>query len=291
MPDGNTLIAPEKPVSDTAGAGAIDTVATAAKAIGDGNWAEGLVNSFSAASAVSKLIDAGDPLAGLAAAGFGWLIEHVSFLKEPLDKMVGDQQAIDAMSATWGNVAKEVSGAADDITKAVQTDTAPWEGVAIDAYKVFAAGQVAIVNSVSTGCQAVSIAVSMAGGALNAVRKVVRELISQAVGDLVAAAIEWAAAEVISVGLATPGMVADIVRRAVKWAKKIAEWTSKLIRVVKKICDLVKRLELAIDRLKGPLDKAIDAKGMSKPLADITKGIYTNTRKVVAKNIDKTYNQ
>ena len=47
-----------------------------------------------------------NPLGTLVGAGIGWLIEHVSVLKEPLDDLAGDPGAINVVAAAWGEVAK-----------------------------------------------------------------------------------------------------------------------------------------------------------------------------------------
>lgn len=228
MAEDKPLIAGEKPPTPEASAGAVGSLVTVGNDISTGDWAEGFVNSAGAASALGTALL--DPLAALGAAGAGWAMEHFHFLREPLNAVAGDQQAIEAMSATWANIGQEVQSAADDLNNTVKRDTASWSGEAADAYRASAHDKASTFAGVAAACTAAGTAVQMCGTLLNVVRGIIRDLISQAVGELVAAIIEWAAAQCVSIGLASPAMIADLTRRAVKWAKKIAEWTQKIVR-------------------------------------------------------------
>lgn len=253
MAEDKPLIAGETPATGTLGGGVVDSVVTVGQDMVDGDWAEGLVNGVAAASSLGTAL--ADPLAALGAAGAGWAIEHFSFLKEPLDALAGDQQAIEAMSTTWANVGQEVQGAADDLRTAVQRDTDSWSGEASDSYRSFAEDKVSTYAGLAGACTAVGTAVKLCGTVLSVVRDIVRDLISQAVGELVAAIVEWAAAECVSVGLATPGMVADLTRRALKWADKISEWTKRFTEAVKNLYTKLGKFGELLKKLKDFLEK------------------------------------
>lgn len=51
-----------------------------------------------------------DPLRPLAEAGFGWLVEHVDFLREPLDWLAGCGDRFDDAVATWNQTATTLDG-------------------------------------------------------------------------------------------------------------------------------------------------------------------------------------
>ncbi|MDQ2589068.1 hypothetical protein CKY47_35030 [Saccharothrix yanglingensis] len=55
-------------------------------------------------------------------------MEHVSFLREPLDWSTGDQQTLDGMARTWSSVSSYPSETSDLLGDAVKTDTATREG-------------------------------------------------------------------------------------------------------------------------------------------------------------------
>lgn len=249
----NDLVADEEPVDGTEGAGAVDSVTGTVNAISGGNWAEGLLGGAGAVGDVAEM--AADPLAALASAGVGWLMEHVDFLKEPLDAVTGDKAAVDAISESWGNVSEEIREASQELTQAVKKDTESWEGAASTAYQASSALHAENLQAVATAASGAGTMVDMCGIALGVVRDIIRDLISKAVGELIAAAIEWAAVEAVTLGVATPGMIGDLVRRAVSWANKIAGWTEKITTVFKNAWDKLDELGEGVTKVKDTLSK------------------------------------
>ncbi|GAA1269738.1 hypothetical protein [Saccharothrix xinjiangensis] len=57
---------------------------------------------------------AANPLGMLASAGVGWLLEHISFLREPLDALLGDafKREMEQMAAEYEALGKTMDGAA-----------------------------------------------------------------------------------------------------------------------------------------------------------------------------------
>lgn len=261
MSEDTPLIASEK-ATPTAGTGAIDSINSTWTALDSGNWTEGLVGSTTAISSFGAMMT--DPLAALATAGFGWAMEHVGFLKEPLDALTGDQQALEAMSTTWMNIGQEVQGASDDLTNAVKQDTANWSGDAADAYRNFAQEQASQYGGIASACQAAGTAVKMCSTLLSVARDIVRDMISQIVGELIAAGLEWVAAEAVSLGIATPGMVADFARIAVKGAKKISQFVTRITEALKRAWNYLNNLGKAGRTLKTGIEKAAGASPTGK---------------------------
>src|SRR5256885_794399 len=75
----------------TSGAGIFNDVATTVKDFADGDWSKAAMDV--ATDGLDLLGAAMDPLGTLASAGVGFLIEHISFLKEGLDKLAGNPEA------------------------------------------------------------------------------------------------------------------------------------------------------------------------------------------------------
>ena len=55
------------------------------------------------------------PFDALLQAGLGWLVEHVAFLREPLDALAGDPDAVLAQARHWDQVAGELRAAASEL--------------------------------------------------------------------------------------------------------------------------------------------------------------------------------
>jgi hypothetical protein len=54
-----------------------------------------------AAAGLSLLGAVMDPVQEVFAAGVGWLMEHVSLLREPLDRLAGDPKAVEGHAKSW----------------------------------------------------------------------------------------------------------------------------------------------------------------------------------------------
>ncbi|GGM75109.1 hypothetical protein GCM10012275_52250 [Longimycelium tulufanense] len=236
----NNLVAQQedKYSSPTAGSGAIDSVFTANDKVKDGEWAEGLINA--GIGGIEILALAADPLAGLAAAGVGWAIEHVPFLREPFDALMGSPEAIKAVSQTWQNIAGEMKKIADDYRSAAKGTEGFWDGAAGGAYRGMAGAHATGVEGVGALADGMAGAVAGAGSVVAAVRAIVRDLIAEAVGKIIAKAIEWGVAAVATAGLALGGAIADIIATAVVWANKISKFMKRLGTA---LTNLMKRLD------------------------------------------------
>ncbi|GAB2741484.1 hypothetical protein GCM10027174_13840 [Salinifilum aidingensis] len=245
--------------SITNGAGPIDSASKTVDAFGSGDWAEGLAQG--AGTALDGVAGLADPLAMLASAGVGWAMEHVSFLREPLDWLAGDPPAIDAMSQTWKNIGQEIDDGSQQFQNAVKQATGDWAGPAGEAYRATADQQKQLHAAVGAACSSMAAGVKTIGTVISVVRGIVRDMIAQAVGEIIAAAAEWAIAGLVSAGLAAPAAIADIVRRATKWAGKISEWISKIVSAFKKAWNALEEFGHGIGQL---------ATGMRKGAAAVT---------------------
>lgn len=262
MAEDKPLIAGEQSASWSLGTGVAEGIATPVEKMIKGDWAQGLAATPGAVISVGTL--GADPFAALATAGFGWLMEHVSFLKEPLDALTGDQQAIDSMSTTWANIGEEVQSVSNDFTKAVQRDTGPWDGEAAESYKNTAREKASHLDSLSTACTGAGNAVKMCGQFLSVVRDIIRDLISQTVGELITAGLEWLAAEGLSFGATTPAMIVDLIRRALRAAKKISSWTKRVTEALSELGKSFDELGKGLAMLRKVLGKMFGASPFGK---------------------------
>ena len=101
-----SLVAAEGDTKWYEGAGVLDAAMGVKDGLSKEDWfsfgANGLVVGLSAVGAVM------DPFQAIFAAGVGWLMEHVSILREPLDWLAGDPKEIEGHAATWRNIERRV---------------------------------------------------------------------------------------------------------------------------------------------------------------------------------------
>ncbi|SER45943.1 hypothetical protein [Lentzea albida] len=254
-PAPNPLIRKGSETPATEGAGMFHDATEAVNGFADGNWAEGLLNVASAAGDFAKL--ATDPLAYLASAGIGWLFEHVSFLKEPLDWLTGDQQTLDGMAQTWQSVGSYMDEISTDLKSVVDKDAGQWLGDDSVAYRTFGHDRADTYGAVGTAASGMGILITICRTILKVVRDIVRDLISEAVGKLISICLRWAPA-MAAFGAGVAGAIAECVPTAVRYANKCIEWCRKLTSAFGKAGGLFKKLDDILANASKNLAKSGD---------------------------------
>ncbi|MEU5697066.1 hypothetical protein [Actinosynnema sp. NPDC020468] len=296
-PQQNILVREGEPTPDTEGAGLFHDATEAVTKLADGDWAEGLLNVAGAVGGIADFLV--DPLAGLASAGFGWLMEHVDFLREPLDWLTGDQQTLDGMAQTWQSVSSYLDETSTALKDAVSGDTANWEGADTAKYRVFGVDRADTYGAVGEAARGMSLLITICKTILKVVRDIVRDLISEAIGKLVSICLRWLPA-VAAFGAGVAGAIAECVPTAIRYADKAVEWCRKLTKAFSKAQTLVGKLDRILTNAKTALAKGGDnlvtvlkrgadadiARHMADfSLGKMAKDAYTEARKVVVDGV------
>jgi uncharacterized protein YukE len=221
------------------GFGLIEDIETLIHGVRSGNWVEREIGRFAVSMDVLGLVL--DPLGNLASWGVSWLIEHVRPLREALDWLAGDPAQIGAHAQTWRNVAASLEANASGLGESASRLSAAWTGSAASAYRSKADQHVLVVRGLSRGASGVSTVVEVAGMLVATVRALVRDLVAQFVATLLIRLPQWLAMEGVTLGLATPVVVAQV---------------ANLVRqCVSHIAKLIRALVTSLRRLSGMLDE------------------------------------
>ena len=223
------------------GIGLVESAMGLYNGVESGSWVEGGLGAAGAGLETLGLVL--DPVGTLASYGVAWLMEHVQPLSDALDRLAGDPDTIASYAATWRNVATAVQQAGADFGTAVNQGTAGWQGQAADAYRVHTAGQIEQLTAAGTGAQTVGSIVEGAGVLVGVVREVVRDLVAECVSTLIARIPQWAAEIGLTVGIATPHVVASAVALIARWVDRIAEVITSLTRSLGNLMPLIRRLD------------------------------------------------
>ena len=170
-----------------------------------------------------------NPLGTLVGGGIGWLIEHVSFLKEPLDDLAGDPGAINVVAATWGEVATACAKVGNDYAQIATAQTATWKGESGDAYRAAAAQVAEQVKALEGAATSVSNGIRFSGILVASVRGIIRDIIADVVAEFLIAAVTALATRWCSFGASIAAFTGWAVARAAATAGKIAGKISKLL--------------------------------------------------------------
>ncbi|WP_440900750.1 hypothetical protein [Actinosynnema sp.] len=236
-----------------AGAGPVESVfqlIDSGKRAGEGDVAEIAMNL--GAVGLDLLGAALDPLGALGTAGIGWLIEHVSFLREPLDYLAGDGDRIKAAVQTWNETATALGKIAEAQHDAIETQVSGWQQQAAEGFRASQRQLVKETVVLSESCTRVAGDIATAGTITATIRGTIRDLIAMFVWEVVRNAAIALASSVVSFGSSIAAFTAWAVGRGAVVLGKITQKLSKLVSVVTRILGRIKQLTGALGRaLKG----------------------------------------
>lgn len=223
------------------GLGLVESIADTVAGIESGSWIDSMIGGL--AAGLEALATVVDPLGSLVSWGVAWLLEHVKPLSDALDWLAGDPDQIVAFAQTWRNVAGHCATVAADLQYVVATDVADWSGAAAEGYRTHAATQVHAVEGIGRAAGGIGGLVEGAGLLVALVREMVRDLIADFVSVLAVRLPMWLAEAGLTLGIATPLVVAQVGSLVAKWAARIATVVHGLIRSLRRLGPMIGRLE------------------------------------------------
>jgi hypothetical protein len=226
IPTGGSLVAEPEPTSDLEGAGVVSSWADLADAAGK-PAPDGMEIACAAAGAGLDTLGAiADPFDTLMSSSVGWLIEHVWFLREPLDALAGDPLQITAQAQTWSNIAGELRAVAADH---IAAQVPGWAGPAGEAYRGAVSRYTGAVIDVAGQADQLAQLVLGSGAAVGTVRALVRDLIADFLSWVARMALGALAAATVTLAASTAAAVTAVALEAYRLARTIAEHISRLL--------------------------------------------------------------
>ena len=243
-----------------------NSVRSAKAAIDSGDWLDAGMAVTNVAMDVINI--AGDPLGAAASAGFGWIIQHISFLREPFDALLGDANSIINSAQGWARAGDELTATAQRYRQAAQQETRNWCGSAGDAYRSASATQAEGLEALAQVSRTVGQAIQSAGQLLAEVRNTVLELINKCVMRVIQIIIQALAASWLSFGASIAQGIAQSVMTAVQTAQKIitkvqkfVSQLQKIMSTIQKIVNLAKTIKQLLETIGGRANSAPRAQG------------------------------
>ncbi|MCR3749266.1 glutamate-rich protein 5 [Lentzea californiensis] len=217
-------------------------------------------NAIGAASAT--VMFAIDPLGSIIGAGVGWLIEHVSFLRDALNQLMGNPEEIQANVEANKARAAELRVLAEDHRSGLATFDG-WTGAASENYKASMDGMGQELDDLANAVESKAKIVAIMGMLVTVLRDIVRDLIAQLIGSLIGGAIIAAAMMIPTFGtsIAVFGgfAVGKAVALGVNIASRVARVVAALGRQMKRIGDLddiMKKVSKGWERFENSADVA-----------------------------------
>lgn len=192
------LVATAEERSWHSGAGLLDSGMTLCESITGDSWVDRGLSGV--AVGVDVYATVSDPLGSLFAAGIGWVIDHLSPIKDWFDELTGNPEEVSAFAQTWGNVRTELDRVRADYARYADSQMGHMKGEALDAYRTHVQDMLQKYRLVSGGAHAISYGFVGAAGLVQLVHGIVRDALAQIVGALCSYVSEL----VITLGAATP---------------------------------------------------------------------------------------
>lgn len=231
-------------VNFSKGSGLFDAFANVVKNISEGDGGEIVAHGLGLGLGIAGVV--ADPIQTVLAAGAGWLMEHVKPLKDFLDLIAGDPDAVAEFHAYWKNIAEEVNLLAKDLKEFKDNDLKDMSSTALDAYRSLIDTRAEAVAACGKVCEGVASAAQTASATIDMVRGFIRDLIAQAIAVILEAII--LAATIFLIPLA----IAKTVSTVVTTASKVTNLLNKLLAYAQKMAKELGTLKkMAMDYLRG----------------------------------------
>lgn len=180
-----------------------------------------------------------NPLGSLLSAGIGWLIEHIAFIKEALDLVAGDPDAVNAIAETWSNIAKRMQETAEKYTSTLGA-LGNAQGAAIDGYRKAVQDFSTVVAGGANHANSAAQAMTVAASAVGVVRGAIRDAISSFVSNAIIKFFAASALAPVTFGASQAAFIADTVAQGAITAGKNAKKVSKVVKQLEKVADQAK---------------------------------------------------
>ncbi|WP_051386356.1 hypothetical protein [Actinokineospora inagensis] len=175
-----------------------------------------------------------DPLGSVLSGVLGWLIEHISFLKEGLDLLAGDPDAVNAMANTWSDIAEQLQQTAEKYSGALAALDG-CQGTAVAAYRASVDNFAKVVAGGADHAKSAATAMTAAADVAGVVRGAIRDAITQFCSDAI---IKFAAASAlapVTFGGSEAAFIADEVAEGATLAGENAAKVSKVVTKLEKV--------------------------------------------------------
>ncbi|MEV6343137.1 hypothetical protein [Actinoplanes sp. NPDC051851] len=194
-----------------------------------------------------------DPLGEIVKAGVGWLLEHVDFLREPLELLTGDHRAILAVSTTWDNIGGRLVTTADQYEKAMST-VAGWTGDAAQGYRTAASEYIQGLRALAEHADNTSQGVALAGVVVATERAIIFDIISSFVSRVITEALIAMASSAVTLGGSVAAFLTSVTVDATLLATRLAKRLAKLLTVIKRFATKFDELGAAGKRAAKSLE-------------------------------------
>ncbi|WP_433409771.1 WXG100 family type VII secretion target [Saccharomonospora azurea] len=199
-----------------------------------------------------------DPLGTVFAAGIGWLIEHVTPFRVPLDLLYGDPEGITVATAALDTEKDQIEQWKRDLEAKLGDLMGTWKGEGAEAFRAstqdLADGMDALEDALAAASKNMQICGAVAGG----VRGIIRDLIAAVLGGILAGALAAIAAMPFTFGTSIGIFLGTVFGTVAAALAKIATHISDLVSKVSSAAKALKNVGDSAKKLADDVARAVD---------------------------------
>jgi uncharacterized protein YukE len=200
-----------------------------------------------------------DPLSKLIAAGLGWLIEHVSFLKWPLDQVAGNPAEVTKVANELHKIGESLRNTGTELDDTLKSTITQWQGKGHDSFEKSINDRKGRLDANAKASDVAGYMVETTGALIAAVRALLRDIITTILGDIISTMLIALAMAAFTFGASIAVGVSKIV---VQVSVQVAAMAAKLAKVVAYAGRTLARLT--------HLSKLVKPKGGANPGHELT---------------------
>jgi len=189
-----------------------------------------------------------DPLSKLIAAGLGWLIEHVSFLKWPLDQVAGNPSEVTKLANELHKIGESLRNTGTELDDTLKSTITRWEGKGHDSFAKSIDDRKGWIDANAKASDVAGYMVETTGALIAAVRALLRDIITTILGDIISTMLIALAMAAFTFGASIAVGVSKVV---VEVSVQVAEMAAKLAKVVAQGARTLARLTQLSKLVKG----------------------------------------
>jgi uncharacterized protein YukE len=248
-------------------------VSKAVKSAGEGDYGSVASDVANFAMGAQSILE--DPLNALITAGLGFLLDVVQPLKDALQLVTGNPEALDEGASDFSEIGKDIGNLGNELTEITESGFANWSGDA----KTAASAQVQnYFNGVEQTAQTagnVMMMLQLSSTLMEAAYNFIKGIIAQCIEWLIVTWVAALAATVFTFGAsdaaATAATGVEVATESANAADKVEEATSlveKIVNVLKKLMQDIKDIQKAWKDLKDVKEVGTAAKDGEKAAKD-----------------------
>lgn len=257
------------------GAGVVESVAGFVDTLTGESEGEGVDVIDAAIGGAGMVVDlvgsAANPLAAVFSAGVGWMMEHISFIREPLDALLGNPDEINANTHQLKSAALEMKTIADEHRQDVEAMGGSWSGASNEAFRTNQAEMAAQYEALGKTMDGTAAIYALSGALVCELRAMIFDWISDLVGELIAGALIAAASAAPTFGGSIAAYCGYSGTRAAMLATRMAGRLSRLMAAMARFGGRIAQLTERMSGLMKGLEKFADYGDYAKTAYDAVK--------------------